>query len=203
MWKIYKFESKINGKCYIGITKQLIKNRLKLHYHDVTSGRGSLVHAAFNKHGLESFWFNVIGEAESLEEAYKKEMLAIRIFNSKSPNGYNLTVGGDGGSNPSQQTRHKMRLAQLGKKQSEETKEKRRISRLGYKPSQESIQKSANARRGVKRSSDFVEECRIRAKAQFASEDAKNKVRDAMIAKWKNPEYRAKMMAARSTMKGA
>jgi group I intron endonuclease len=204
IWHIYKFENKLNGRCYIGLTKQNIKNRLKLHYHDVRSGRGQLVHRAFAKYGTENFWFHLLGTANSLEEANQKEILAIKIFNSKSPYGYNLTIGGDGTQNPSDKTREKMRQSQLGKKQSDETIEKRRLARLGVKRAPEVVKKSADARRGAKRSEEFRQQCRERAARQFSDLSARAKVSQTMKAKWADPQYRTMILEAQANaVKGA
>lgn len=197
IWAIYKFESRVDPKCYIGITRQPIKSRLRAHYYDIASNRGNLVHRAFAKHGLENFWFNVIGYASSLEEANAKEKLAIKIFNAKSPFGYNLTEGGDGSANPSQETREKMRQAQLGKKQSQETVEKRRLTKIGVKRTPECVKKSADARRGAKRSEEFKQACRQRAAKQFSDLKQRAKTSETMKLKWANPEYRQMIMDSR------
>ena len=204
IWKIYHFENKINGKSYVGITRQAMDCRLKLHYHDIKSGRGRLVHRAFAKHGVENFRFNIIGTANSLEEANAKEMMAIKIYSAKSPIGYNLTAGGDGGSDPAPETRAAMRAAQLGKKQSPETIEKRRQKRIGVKRDPETVRKSADARRGVKRSEEFRQQCRERATRQFSDPAQRAKISQSMKAKWADQQYRNMIMAAQTNaIKGA
>lgn len=197
IWTVYKLENKINGKCYIGITSQKPERRLKLHYHDVNSGYGKLLHKAMRKHGIDNFRFDVIGCAFSLENANQLEKLAIKIYKSKSPYGYNLTIGGDGTQDPSPETRAAMRAAQLGKKQSIETIEKRRIQQIGRKRNPDAVQKSADARRGVKRSEEFKQQCRERAAKQFADPEQKRLVSETMKAKWQNPEYRDMILQSR------
>ena len=204
IWHIYHFENKINGKSYVGITRQNISRRLNLHYHDIKSNRGRLIHRAFAKHGIENFRFNIIGSANSLEEANAKEIMAIKIYSAKSPLGYNLTVGGDGSAEPSEETRERMRVAHLGKKQSIETIEKRRLSCIGVKRAPETVKKSADARRGAKRSEEFKQQCRERAARQFSDAAARAKVSETMKEKWADPQYRKMILEAQSNaMKGA
>lgn len=198
IWQIYHFENKINGKSYVGITRQAMDRRLKLHYHDIKSGRGRLIHRAFAKHGVENFRFNVIGTANSLKEANLKEVLAIKIYNAKSPIGYNLTIGGDGGSDPSPEARAAMRKAQLGKKQSPETIEKRRQKIIGVKRDFETIKKSADARRGAKRSEEFRKQCRERAALQFSDPAQRAKISQSMKEKWADHKYREMIMTAQA-----
>lgn len=66
----------------------------------------------------------------------------------------NMTDGGDGVSNPSEETRKKIALGQLGRKQSDETRLKRSVSHFGKKrPDQSEKMKGANNPMfGVKRS---------------------------------------------------
>lgn len=105
MGVIYKITNKINGKLYVGQTRQKLNNRIKGHKHSKVK-RG--VDAAIKKYGGENFSIEVIEECpvESLDE---REIFWIAKLNSKAPNGYNLTDGGDGGgSNPSKETRAKI-----------------------------------------------------------------------------------------------
>lgn len=177
IWTIYKIENRLSGKAYIGITRQPVKNRWKAHYSEANCGsRMRAVHAALRAHGLEAFTFEVIGSAATAEEATAKERMAIVIFGSVAPGGYNLTAGGEGTESPALETRQRMRAAQLGRKQSAETIEKRRRSLTGRKRNPDSIKKSADARRGVKRSDEFRAACRERAIRQFSNPVQRAKV---------------------------
>lgn len=198
-WKIYKIENRINLKCYIGITGQTIQNRWKVHCSEANLGtRHRAIHSALAKYGIENFEFSIIGYAETEDLAKRSECLAIKIYNSLSPNGYNLTSGGDGSYRPSPETRKKMRDSHLGKKQSPETIKKRALQLTGKKRSKECVEKSANARRGAKRSEEFKAACRERAKAQFASKEARERSSASIKAKWTDPDYRSMMMKRRS-----
>lgn len=198
MWSVYKIENRRSGKAYIGITGQAPRYRWKCHYHDTfRPGRGHHLHAALRKHGFDAFTFEVIGQAPDAETAKAMEKIAIRVFGSLAPNGYNLTAGGDGATTPSAETRARMRAAQLGRKQAPETIEKRRYQQIGRKRSPEAVRKSAEARRGATRSEAFKAECRKRASRQFSDPAARARVSEMLRAKWADPAYREAMRAAR------
>jgi group I intron endonuclease len=79
--------------------------------------------SAIKKYGEEKFLIETIHTCESKEEMNFVEMFYISLFNTKSPNGYNLTDGGEGnlGITPSKETRLKMSIAKKGKRISPET----------------------------------------------------------------------------------
>lgn len=101
---IYKITNNINGKLYVGQTRQKLNNRIKGHKHSKVQ-RG--VDVAIAKYGWENFSVAVIEECP-LESLGEREIFWIAELNSKAPNGYNLTDGGEGLVNPSEETRAKM-----------------------------------------------------------------------------------------------
>lgn len=95
MGEIYKITNNINGKSYIGKTKYKSVTRWKDHvngYHP-----NSAIHQAIIKHGVTNFSFEVLEINVDNNSLNEWEMYYIQLFNSKSPHGYNLTDGGDGG----------------------------------------------------------------------------------------------------------
>lgn len=94
---IYKIENKINGKCYIGQTKFDVSKRVAAH-----SKSRRLIGKAIRKYGIQSFDISIIDTATSAEVLSEKEVYWIKTLDSKAPNGYNLTDGGEGLINPSQ-----------------------------------------------------------------------------------------------------
>lgn len=117
---IYKITNLLNGKIYVGKHKY-DKPELDPKY----TASGTLINKSINKHGIQNFSNELICTCDSLEELNLKESLFILEFNSMYPNGYNLTSGGDGISNPSEEILRKNREWHLGKVQSEETIQKR------------------------------------------------------------------------------
>jgi group I intron endonuclease len=157
---IYKLQNKINGKIYIGQTKFNLSKRITEHIKE----EKSLIYKALNKYGVEAFVTSVIDYAEDRGTLSEKEKKWIRVFNCKSPRGYNLTSGGEGLFNPSEEIREKMRVANLGRKDSEVTKEKHRkimkgnTLRLGKKDSEGTKEKKRKAHIGKKLRKEISEE---------------------------------------------
>ena len=88
---IYKIQNKINGKIYIGQTKFNLNQRISDHLRNK-----SLIGNALRKYGLQYFDIFVIDVASDHKILCDKEMEYINFYNCKSPNGYNLTDGGEG-----------------------------------------------------------------------------------------------------------
>lgn len=113
---IYCIKNTINGKCYIGQATKLQK-RLKAHWKNFSSEQYShiVLYKAINKYGIENFELTIlktINDALSYETKCKLDELEkfyIQEYDSFK-NGYNSTLGGDGGV--------------LGYKHTEETKQK-------------------------------------------------------------------------------
>lgn len=99
MGYIYRITNTVNGKVYIGETKQQDpEKRWSLHKECVHRKRGGcpLLKAAMLKYGIDKFRFEVIvicfdSDLHAMEKEY------IKRYNSISPNGYNILPGGQGG----------------------------------------------------------------------------------------------------------
>lgn len=90
---IYKITNLINGKIYIGQSKDPIR-RWKEHKWDSFNPNcidNSLLHLAIKKYGEENFELTIIGWFDDYNE---KEKYYIQEFNSLAPNGYNIALGG-------------------------------------------------------------------------------------------------------------
>jgi len=86
---IYKITNLLNGKIYVG---QTINFQHRIHCHKCSNRTG--VDAAIKKYGWENFKIEVIEECP-IEKLDEREIFWIFELNCKSPNGYNLTNGGD------------------------------------------------------------------------------------------------------------
>jgi len=89
---VYKITNKINGKIYIGQSKN-VKRRWKEHVWDANKGKLYPIHNAIRKYGVTSFIFEVIEEC-SLEKLDSKEESYIALCNSIK-SGYNILKGGN------------------------------------------------------------------------------------------------------------
>lgn len=93
---IYKITNKINGKIYIGQHKvPLIKENFRRYL-----GSGIAIKNAIKEYGKENFDKEIleyIDDDEKHELVSEREKFWIKEFNSISPNGYNISPGGEGG----------------------------------------------------------------------------------------------------------
>jgi group I intron endonuclease len=87
---IYKMTNVLTGDVYIGQTIRPLVSRLKGHMK-----AESLVGQAMRNYGTSVFVVTVIDRALTVGELDEKEKFWIRHFDSRSPNGYNQTDGGD------------------------------------------------------------------------------------------------------------
>ena len=96
---IYKITNKINQKCYIGCSKN-IEKRWNSHKSESVLEQfpqyNYSIHKAFRKYGLDNFSFEIIEEI-SENKLFDREKYWITFYNSYN-DGYNATIGGDGGS---------------------------------------------------------------------------------------------------------
>lgn len=98
---IYKWENRINHKCYIGQSIDLNK-RLAHHFSNIKNDRyDNPLYRAIKKYGLENFDVTIIEVLEASDDLKSKlderEVYYIQKYNSYGKNGYNQTLGGDGG----------------------------------------------------------------------------------------------------------
>ena len=103
---VYKITNTLNGKIYVGRTKQKLEKRMAQHRHDSKKGSPGLG-AAIRKYGWENFTVEVI-EVCPVEQMNEREIFWIAELDCKAPKGYNLTDGGEGLVNPDPETRAKM-----------------------------------------------------------------------------------------------
>ena len=91
--KIYRIQSKIDGKKYIGQTMKNLSSRISAHIRSK-----SYIGNALRKYGLQSFDILVIDNADDRETLNEKERYWISFYDCKHPDGYNFTNGGEGHS---------------------------------------------------------------------------------------------------------
>ena len=108
---IYKIMNQLDGKGYVGQTTRSLEERFRGHIRaDSYLGR------AIRKYGAENFTCEVIEECDTREQLNEREIFWIAELNTKVPNGYNMTDGGEGtvGCYPSDETRAKLSVATSG-----------------------------------------------------------------------------------------
>ena len=108
---IYRHTCTVTGKSYVGQTRK--KVRVRWHQHVSAALTNSdhqclALSRAIRKYGRKSFVCEVLAVANSQEEANKLEPFWIAASDSLSPNGYNLSYGGDVIGVISEETRKKI-----------------------------------------------------------------------------------------------
>lgn len=91
---VYKHTNKTNGKVYIGITCQRIRDRWKGGH----GYRSQYFSRAIKKYGWDGFVHEIVAENLSKEDACELERILIKSYRStETEYGYNQALGGDGG----------------------------------------------------------------------------------------------------------
>lgn len=119
---LYAHTNKVNGKVYIGISKNL---HLRWRNKALGYGKCTKIHNAFKKYGWDNFEHAIIAENLSKEDACELEKLWIWLFKSNNTS-YNITDGGEGTIGVHRSERHKQILRELmtGRYVSPETRAK-------------------------------------------------------------------------------
>ena len=95
MGSVYLLTNIINNKKYVGKTSRPIKMRLNEHFKN-SSKKCRYLSRAISKYGKEAFICSILFESDDIKELNNKEIELIKELNTTSPNGYNLTLGGEG-----------------------------------------------------------------------------------------------------------
>lgn len=194
VWSIYIVTNKANGKQYVGISKDL---KRRWNEHLSANGSAPALHAAIKKYGKDGFVFSHICDAFDFEAACDIERLLIQQHNTKSPNGYNLTDGGEGViglpmTDEDKEVRRKASLAFVGTLSPEERSEK--FGTKGRKLNQDQIEKIRASNKGKNLGKRPSEEVRAKMSAAHKnrprkplSEQTKEKIRQSLLGR-KTPE---------------
>ena len=87
---VYIIKNNINEKCYVGY--HCTENP-----YDKYLGSGQLIKAAIKKYGRKNFSKEILEIIKDNDNWEQREIFWINEKNTKYPNGYNLTDGGEGG----------------------------------------------------------------------------------------------------------
>ena len=93
--KLYKLINTVNDKVYIGITYRNLDTRFKAHLSDAKQGYKRPICDAINSLGPCNFSIVLLGEYKQ-GDLEKSEIEHIALYDSFN-NGYNATLGGEGG----------------------------------------------------------------------------------------------------------
>ena len=172
---VYVITNKLNNRQYVGVSKNP-HTRLKQHANPRKKTK-SIITNAIKHHGLENFEIKILFYADR-KYCFEMESKIISLFNTQTPNGYNICSGGIGanglcgeyngmygkkGELSPQYGKVGKDAAFFGKKHTEETKQKMRLSHSGQK----------------------------------RTDETKELIRKIAIEKWKNPVFREKVARAK------
>ncbi len=98
----------LNNKHYIGYTSQTLEERLEEHIKNSFVDKSERhFHRAIRKYGVDNLMSEVIDSVMTKEEAVLKERQYIIQYDTFK-NGYNMTLGGDGGNTLEKYTEEEM-----------------------------------------------------------------------------------------------
>ena len=178
-WRLYKVTNTVNGKSYIGYTKNPLAWRWKRHCEGCW--RNSLIYHAIRKYGKNTFVVEELCQVSSKQDAWARERELIVSHGTFMPSGYNMTFGGDGNDAPrSKETRERMRQAQR---------------RRDHSHSAETRAKISAANKGRKRPQSATDSQRAKMIGQKRSAEMRAKMRQIGLAQ--SPEKLAKIIQSR------
>lgn len=100
---IYCYTNLINGKKYVGQTinpTQRFSQHKSSAFNEKDKDYNAPLHRAFRKYGYENFEYEVLAEADLIEELNGLEIYYIAHLKTKRPDGYNIEDGGLNCSRP-------------------------------------------------------------------------------------------------------
>tara|TARA_Y100000310_G_scaffold263550_1_gene273807 strand:- start:500 stop:1099 length:600 start_codon:yes stop_codon:yes gene_type:complete len=132
---IYMFRNKLNnGKPYIGSTSRSVNIRWDEHCRSAKRGVDSHFCNAIRKYGTDDWELQILYEGENNDWVINvAEPFFIALYDTFKGEGYNMTSGGEGAKEVSEETRKKMSESHKGVPRSEETKRKMSIANSGEK----------------------------------------------------------------------
>lgn len=151
---IYKITNLIDQKVYIGQTTVGLDKRWQAHQKIAKNGeRSTHLYDAMRCDGTENFQCEQVVKANSEEELNKAEIELIQQFSSFDRNfGYNIDLGGSGGTPRTQETKTKISQIHLGRVFTEEHKKALSIAHLGKSSPKKGIPLSEETKQKMKTS---------------------------------------------------
>lgn len=194
---IYILTNLVNGKKYVGKDAAL-PTRVSQHLAG-TAVTCKLIHNAIKKYGRENFDIEIIPYPNISKDALNAvEQWKIASLQTKVPNGYNLTDGGDGtpGCKPSPEKIRKIVASRKGYTHSEETRRKigiasaKRSEKINQQISETLKARYQDGMQPWNKDKKGSQTSWIKGKKQ--SPETRKKLSEASKRLWADPEFRAK-----------
>ncbi len=200
---VYLIENRINGKAYIGLTKQTLSARWYHHKYNARKGGTTPFYNAIRKYGENAWDLSILQTYDTEVELIAGDIYWINKLGTKieTGDGYNATDGGHL-TRHCEETKNKIREKQIGRPSpkkgkkygplkerrkspckpghtvphSEETKEKLRQISTGKKLSETTREKISRSNQGRTHSEESKELKTQKAKCRVHSEETKRKI---------------------------
>ena len=196
---IYMLE--LNNKLYIGKTTDF-SERIRGHK---SKKPNTYIGRAINKHGWQNVQVTKLFEDVPLNDLDSLEKHSIWLMNTLVPNGYNMTLGGEGtlGYKHTDEAKQKVSEANTGRKHTEEHVRKAAEGKRGRKHSEETKKKIAESNRGKTMSSESLKKIAESKRGKpgtrtgaTLSDETKEKIRNSLTGRKLSDETRRKMSEA-------
>jgi hypothetical protein len=198
-WILYRTTNLVNSKIYVGVHKLSNTSKSKCYI-----GSGDALQLAVKRYGRKNFVRITLAKFSCSDDAYFAEAEMVTEDFVKREDTYNISLGGRGGVNLTEEMKAKMRASKkgqqtrLGKKHTEETKSKLRAASTGRIVSEETRWKISLAGKGRKHTNETKAKMSEIAKNRPFTDEMKDRiVYLASINKGRihTPQSRAKMSA--------
>jgi group I intron endonuclease len=222
-FQAYKVTNQLNGRVYIGITRQKLRSRWMAHVSWAKCGRKGVLADAIREHGEAAFVMEHLASARTWDDLCAVELALIcQERTTIWDGGYNVTQGGEGmngyvateshrraisaklkGVPKSAEQRAKLALARTGTTASPDTKAKMSAAHKGKSQSPEWVQRRMSATAGRKCSAETRAKISLARSIQKASAETKAEMSASRKGRKLNlsPEQRAAYSAAKTGLR--
>jgi len=199
--EVYLITNTVNDKKkkYVGITQHKHSKRFRQHINAANRGLNTVICNAIRKYGEKAFTIALLDKTSDIDNLCDLEFHYIKQYNTKAPNGYNVTDGGDGitGFSFSEESKKKMSASAIGKPSwnkgkkglqvawnkgqpmSDEQKKKISIAKIGKTVSEETKRKMSIAHTGITHSEETKKKLAKIQTGRKYSEESRNKMSES------------------------
>lgn len=171
---VYTITNLINGKQYVGVTKNF-KKRFKDHKAEMRGKTNKPLYNSMRKYGIENFKFEIICTCD-LSNIEEKEKYFIKELKTFHPNGYNMTSGGEYRKELSIESIEKIASKNRGRKHTGKALENIRNGWKNKPPmTDETKRKLSESNTGKKRTTEQNEKNRLAQLGKIQSVETVNK----------------------------
>lgn len=204
---VYKLTSP-SKKSYIGATKKTAELRFAKHKEHALGKRESgALYSALRKYGPESFSLEVLITGDDWDKLLALEKELIRLHRTLSPNGYNISEGGQGGSwIATDEVRANCSRAQKERSQRPEQRAQMLSNLQKAREKRSAKWKTIREAKQVERKAYLASEAFKKAHSEatkrgMAMLDVREKLISCAKARAANPAWRAKIAASKTGKK--